>query len=70
MKSKLVNSSEDFRHRTHCYIYINLPEVAIVTKLAVAWCYSGRSGMLEGVVVVRLIKKPLLKGWLLSWLPL
>ena len=35
-----------------------------MTKLAVAWCYSGSSGMLEGVVVVGLIKKPLLKGWL------
>ena len=39
-----------------------------MTKLAVAWCYSGSSGMLEGVVVVRLIKTPLLKGWPLSWL--
>ena len=42
--------------------------MAIMTKLAVAWCYSGSSGMLEGVVVVGLIKTPLLKGWPLSWL--
>ena len=49
--------------------------MAIVTDLAVAWCYSGRSG--NGVVgadIVELIiknkKNPLLRVWPSSWLPL